>query len=44
MKAALDARVLEVVEQAIKEAKNISQWQSVGFWLLEFCMRGLYPA
>ena len=34
----------EIVEQAIKEAKNISQWQSVGFWLLEFCMRGLYPA
>ena len=34
----------EVIEQAIKEAKNISQWQSVGFWLLEFCMRGLYPA
>jgi len=34
----------EQVEQAILGAKTIEQLQSVGFWLLAFCLRGFYPA
>ena len=32
------------VEEAILGAKTIEQLQSVGFWLLCFCLRGFYPA
>ena len=34
----------EQIEKAILGAKNIAQLQSVGFWLLAFCLRGFYPA
>ena len=34
----------EQVEQAILGANTIEQLQSVGFWLLAFCLRGFYPA
>ena len=34
----------EDVEKAILGAKNIPQLQSVGFWLLCYCLRGFYPA
>lgn len=34
----------EQVEEAILGAKTIEQLQSVGFWLLCFCLRGFYPA
>lgn len=32
------------VEKAIKNITNITQWQSVGFWLICYGLRGLYPA
>lgn len=28
----------------IKEVRTIQQWESVAFWILMFCMRGLYQA
>ena len=34
----------EDVEKAILGARNIPQLQSVGFWLLCYCLRGFYPA
>lgn len=34
----------EKVERAIIEAKNHPQLQSVVMWLLQFCLRGFYPA
>ena len=34
----------EQIEKAILGAKNVAQLQSVGFWLLAFCLRGFYPA
>ena len=34
----------EEFEQAISKAKNIYDWQSLAFYLLMFCTRGMYPA
>ena len=34
----------EVVEQAIGKCKTLMDIEAVGFWLLMFGMRGLYPS
>lgn len=34
----------EQIEEAILDVKTLEQLQSVGFWLLCFCLRGFYPA
>ena len=34
----------EEVEKYIESIESIKQWQSIAIWLLQFCLRGFYPA
>jgi hypothetical protein len=40
----IETSTTEQVEKVILDAETITQLQSVGFWLLAFCLRGFYPA